>query len=312
MPIFRINDLPEASGITSDDLLIIMDDPAGEAITKKIPASLVNLGGGDVSSYFNTSLVAGSGIDFVYSSGNNSLTINSSVGGGNANTGDISFSGIQIIGSGTGSGDGNNKGTIELVPDNALYNNDQYLIVDPTAPNHVHLRAGGIQDNSNAELIIGGERTNILVSDISNNIKLTATAGTWNKNNAASDMPGSITVSTVSEDGLTAQIESCDGSWSIPVISTDLFPTAIGLITIDGVDVTAIHVLVDGLCPTEITIDPSFGKIFTPGATYTVINYYPNYSNGIWTFQNDGVLQLAGGGIKFSDNSTLTSVVFKL
>lgn len=75
MPIFRINDLPEASGITSDDLLIIMDDPEGEAITKKIPASLVNLGGGDVSSYFNSPNFSGIPTVPTAPSGNNTNQI---------------------------------------------------------------------------------------------------------------------------------------------------------------------------------------------------------------------------------------------
>lgn len=46
MGVIRINELPEASGVTSDDLFIIMDDPSGAAITKKIPASLVGTSGG--------------------------------------------------------------------------------------------------------------------------------------------------------------------------------------------------------------------------------------------------------------------------
>lgn len=41
MGVVRINELPEASGVTSDDLLIIMDDPSGTAITKKVPFSLI-------------------------------------------------------------------------------------------------------------------------------------------------------------------------------------------------------------------------------------------------------------------------------
>lgn len=41
MGVVRINELPAASGVTSDDLLIIMDDPSGSGITKKIPASLI-------------------------------------------------------------------------------------------------------------------------------------------------------------------------------------------------------------------------------------------------------------------------------
>jgi hypothetical protein len=80
------------------------------------------------------------------------------------NTGDITFDGVKIIGAGTASGDGGNLGTIELVPDGDL-NSDQYLIIDPTGPNHIHIRAGGEQDNSGAELILGAEKTNVLIND---------------------------------------------------------------------------------------------------------------------------------------------------
>jgi len=80
------------------------------------------------------------------------------------NTGDITFDGVQIIGAGTASGDGYGNGTIELVPD-ADINTDQYLIIDPTAPNHIHIRGGGTQDASGADVFIGGERNNVRVSD---------------------------------------------------------------------------------------------------------------------------------------------------
>lgn len=85
-------------------------------------------------------------------------------GGGNANTGDVTFDGVKIIGAGTASGDGYGYSTLELVPDNNLYNNHQYLVIDPTAPNHIHIRAGGPQDQSNAELIWGGEKQHVSVS----------------------------------------------------------------------------------------------------------------------------------------------------
>ena len=78
--------------------------------------------------------------------------------GGTANTGDITFDGVKIIGAGTASGDGYNRGTIDLVPDADLitnqYQQDQYLIIDPTAPNHIHIRAGGTQDASTADLFV--------------------------------------------------------------------------------------------------------------------------------------------------------------
>lgn len=87
------------------------------------------------------------------------------------NTGDITFDGIQIIGAGTASGDGYGNGTIELVPD-ADIDTDQYLIIDPTAPNHIHIRAGGEQDASAADLFIGGERNHVRISDGGRNVSV--------------------------------------------------------------------------------------------------------------------------------------------
>jgi hypothetical protein len=97
--------------------------------------------------------------------------------GQDADTGDITFDGVKIIGAGTASGDGANLGTIELVPDGDL-TSDQYIIIDPTAPNHIHIRAGGTQDASNADLIIGGEDTNLLVSDTGDYVDVRTTSET--------------------------------------------------------------------------------------------------------------------------------------
>ena len=85
--------------------------------------------------------------------------------GGAANTGDITFDGVQIIG----------DGTMELVPDSSL-NSDQYLVIDPTAPNHIHIRAGGAIDASTADIIIGGEDTNVLVSDTGDYVDIRTTS----------------------------------------------------------------------------------------------------------------------------------------
>jgi hypothetical protein len=84
---------------------------------------------------------------------------------GTANTGNVSFDDVKIIGSGTASGDGNGYATLELVPDNNLYANGQYLVIDPTAPSHIHIRAGGPQDQSNADLFLGGENNYVRVRD---------------------------------------------------------------------------------------------------------------------------------------------------
>ena len=92
-------------------------------------------------------------------------SIESDLGGGGGNTGSITFEGVSIVGAGTASGDGNGYGTIELVPDETLYENDQYLIIDPTSPGHIHIRAGGEQDASNADLMLGGEKNHVRVND---------------------------------------------------------------------------------------------------------------------------------------------------
>jgi hypothetical protein len=95
---------------------------------------------------------------------------------GGADTGQITFNGVYIMGAGTGSGDGVGNGTIKLLPDVALvqnqYHEDQYLIIDPTSPNHIHIRAGGVQDASTADLFLGAERTGVQVSDGSGNVTI--------------------------------------------------------------------------------------------------------------------------------------------
>jgi hypothetical protein len=90
---------------------------------------------------------------------------------GGSNTGDVTFDGVQVIGAGTASGDGYGLGTLELVPDGDI-TSDQYLIIDPTAPNHIHIRAGGTQDASTADLFLGGERNNVRISDGGRNVSI--------------------------------------------------------------------------------------------------------------------------------------------
>ena len=75
------------------------------------------------------------------------------------------------------SGDGNGLNTVKLIPDSSI-GTDQYLVVDPTAPNHIHIRAGGPQDGSSAELILGAEKTNVKVTDWNKNVQI----NTYNTN----------------------------------------------------------------------------------------------------------------------------------
>jgi hypothetical protein len=76
------------------------------------------------------------------------------------------------------SSDGFGNNTIKLIP-NYEGGDDRYLIIDPTAPNHIHIRAGGIQDASNADLILGAEETSVIVSDNADAVILKGTGGQY-------------------------------------------------------------------------------------------------------------------------------------
>jgi hypothetical protein len=68
---------------------------------------------------------------------------------------------------GNSSGDGSGFNTMRLVPDlQGLEDADQYIIIDPTGgvPGHIHIRAGGTQDNSGADLFLGGENSHVKIS----------------------------------------------------------------------------------------------------------------------------------------------------
>jgi hypothetical protein len=63
--------------------------------------------------------------------------------------------------------------TITLKPDSSL-DTDQYIVIEPTGgvPNHIHIRAGGDIDNSSVDLIIGGEDTNLKISDTTKTVEI--------------------------------------------------------------------------------------------------------------------------------------------
>jgi hypothetical protein len=73
--------------------------------------------------------------------------------------------GGYISWAGNSSGDGSGFNTMRLVPDQqGLEEADQYIILDPTSPGHIHIRAGGTQDNSQAILYFGGENSHVKIN----------------------------------------------------------------------------------------------------------------------------------------------------
>jgi hypothetical protein len=92
-----------------------------------------------------------------------------------------------------------NYGQSVIVLDPQDNGNDQHIVIDATAPNHIHIRAGGTIDASTADLILGGEDTYVKVSDTDDSV--TILANNININSLAS--PSSLNISTYS--GATIQ-----------------------------------------------------------------------------------------------------------
>lgn len=185
---------------------------------------------------------------------------------GSGNTGDITFAGVQIIGSGTASGDGANNGTIELVPDGDIVS-DQYLIIDPTAPNHIHIRAGGIQDASSADVFLGGERNNVRVSD--------------NGRSVSVSVRPDIVVNSYINVNQTSNADFITDTPANIYIGDPVFrPVEGGSFIIDSVTYNS---------PSAgLTTVTASGATFTTGNTYIFTHEEPwDYA---WTFDSNGLL----------------------
>ena len=85
---------------------------------------------------------------------------------------------------------------LNLYPDESYaVTGNQYIVVDPTLPNHIHLRAGGAIDNSTAELFLGGENTTVQVSDTTKEVYIRANnSHLWTfGDDGVLNLPGAIT-----------------------------------------------------------------------------------------------------------------------
>jgi hypothetical protein len=195
---------------------------------------------------------------------------------GNGDTGDITFDGVKIIGAGTASGDDQSNSTIEIVPDADLYVNDQYLIIDPTNPNHIHIRAGGTQDESNADLILGGEKNNVYIEDDARQVSINTRPDTISNNYVNDNLTSSTTF-------VTSNASDINIDYVVNVGGTDYLVDA-----------------VTNNSPTEglLSVTAS-GAAFTAGNTYT-FTYESLYTN-YWQFGSDGYLSgPAMGGLLVS------------
>jgi hypothetical protein len=168
------------------------------------------------------------------------------------------------------SGDGNAYDTIKIVPDadlleNSIFTVDQYIIIDPTGPNHIHIRAGGEIDSSGADLILGGERNQVLVSDTSREVK----------------------IGTASQETINTYLNTNteNSTLFITDMSADISYGAI--VNIDGLDFTVDSITGDTPSAGLMTVSAG-GATFTAGQTYTFV--FDGNGDNEWTFGTDGYL----------------------
>jgi len=178
-----------------------------------------------------------------------------------------------LYGANKDSADQTGLNTIKLIPNEDLQS-DQFLIIEPTAPNHIHIRAGGTQDDSNATLILGAERTAVTVSDNDRNVGVVTRAALISNSYANNSVISGT-------DFVTNSTSEIQIGYTVNVGGTDYLVDTITSIDEGVVAVTAT------------------GAVFEAETSYT-FTFDPTYDN-YWTFGSDGVLYgPAMGGLKVS------------
>ena len=167
------------------------------------------------------------------------------------------------------SSDNGSSDTIKIVPDSVLiglqYHEDQFLVIDPTGPNHIHIRAGGEIDSSSADLILGGERNQVLVSDTNREVK----------------------VGTAKQETINTYLNTNteNSTLFITDMSADISYGA--RVNIDGLDFTVDSITGDTPSAGLMTVSAG-GATFTGGQTYTFV--FDGNGDNEWTFGTDGYL----------------------
>jgi hypothetical protein len=199
------------------------------------------------------------------------LVIPTSVGAesGSANvTGNIvvSSTNSEINFVANSSGDGFGYSTIELKPDTDT-SADQFIIIDPTAPSHIHIRAGGTQDSSQAQLFLGGEKNYVRVTD---NEGLRLQNQQTNDNNYGYYDPSDFTSGTWFEFEGTSYVQF---TTSNPIMQNHAFDFT------DNMDLNELTVYYDGNAASN-TLTSAGGASNLGGGVYRVsVNETPQANN---------------------------------
>ena len=198
------------------------------------------------------------------------------------------------------SGDGFGYTTMELHPDNSRSSSDQYLIIDPTAgmPPHIHIRAGGTQDASQADLFLGGENSHVKVGAGANPPITIAS----NNNNFIFNSDGSL----IFPDS-TAQSTAYKIGQLTVLLSAN---TEVGAEGYTVESLSGANVIV--FAPREGYTDSAFHGVAIPAPNYagqklTLLSVYLQGTVTVnWTFQGDGSLSTS---IEYGYNKDLTALI---
>lgn len=228
-----------------------------------------------------------------------------------------------LYGSNADSGDGTGLDTIKLIPDASLHFNgsQQYLIVDPTGPDHIHLRAGGTIDDSNSVLYVGGETSHFRVDAglnppvyISSNNKTwgfdgsgTLTFPSGDSYQAGMYFPPLDTDFTInSRSRALAFANAVTGSGQdtyVTDISTndDIIAVQPGWTVLVGLETYTVS--------SVVSVPGSTCTITVPGALFVEGEQYifrsNNITNSLWNFGTTGVLTTPGLGTITHQNNDL-------
>ena len=236
-----------------------------------------------------------------------------------------------LWGSNADSGDGANYDTIKLIPDAELFadGNHQYIIIDPTGPNHVHIRAGGTIDDSGSELIIGGETSHVKIgSGLNPPVYIRSNDNQWTfgtdgvltlpsggdiVNSSGTSVLSGGGGAVVASDRLTSStysviLEGTTGTVTIPgpiigsgnisfAADQNSFDIGRRLRLRDG-DISS-HIHLDS--PDNSTYDLIWGddyKFVKVDHTGTVVIGTNDGTQRLWTFETDGTLTFPSGLVK--------------
>ena len=188
-------------------------------------------------------------------------------------------------------GDGiENFDTIKLIPDAELhyndsdYGNDQYIVIDPTFPNHIHVRAGGAIDSSTAILFLGGEENHVSVSDSADQVEIrTNDTHTW-----LFGTDGSLSLPSGGTIDETAGIKLTPAGGTNATQALIIYPTA--------ADGNHIHLAAAFGGNTELYLgtDNHYVKLVDGGNVEVRASTANLSATAAWTFGTDGGLTLPG------------------